>query len=75
MLLCSGSSPRGEGDGKIWRLKTRRPLTCQQPVLVVLAGASAVSQGVDNLELLDPHLVVEQLILMVLFHCRALPHR
>ena len=74
MLLCSGSSPRGEGDGEIWRLKTGRPLTCQQPVLVVLAGASAVGQGVDDLELLNPHLVVEKLILMVLFHRRALPH-
>ena len=74
MVICSCPGTGRKCDWEIWRLKTCRPLFRQQPVLVVLAGASTVGEGVDDLELLVPHLVEEQLILVVLLHRRALPH-
>ena len=74
MLIRRSPGARGKGHWEIWRLKTCRPLSSQQPVLVVLAGPGAVGEGVDHLELLVPHLVEEQLILVVLLHRRALPH-
>ena len=56
----------------MWRLETGRPLFRKHPVLVVLARSSAASQGVDDLELLVPHLVEVQLVLLVVFQRGAL---
>ena len=56
----------------MWRLETGRPLFRKHPVLVVLARSSAASQGVDDLELLVPHLVEVNLVLMVFLHRCAL---
>ena len=56
----------------MWRLETCRSLLREHPVLVVLARSSAASQGVDDLELLVPHLVEVHLVLLVLLQPCAL---
>ena len=53
VLLCSSSRPRGESHREMFGLKACRPLSMQQPVLVVLAWPGAAGEGVDHLELLD----------------------
>ena len=53
VLLCSSSRPRGESHREMFGLKACRPLSMQQPVLVVLAWPGASGEGVDHLELLD----------------------
>ena len=53
-------------------LETCRSLLCEQSVLVVPAWSRAASQGVDDLELLVPHLVEVHLVLLVLLQPCAL---
>ena len=72
MLLCCSSCSRGESNWEMRRLETCRSLLREHSVLIVLARSSAASQGVDDLELLVPHLVEVDLVLLVLFQCGAL---